>query len=290
MRMAALTKMHYYTCKWYKCRQTISVATRSGATSTQPREEGTFAWRAGAQSSCRGALLQIHHAVFLLQKGTFLETHRCVMWCVFSWNVGLCTIADPEAVSLLFVTFLLCDLWSRIVSISTLGIHLINVFWCKKQTTKNPEHNLCNYWLVPACVMRFHENTANLSWMNKLGNDFNPSRYVPDGFSLLPETVSAGTNAYEQQEECSASERRQVARIQQVRDGWALSEHKYGTSGAGLLFVFTDFFSKKERISLLLKLSKSYEDHSRIQSKNWEGKSVSFPDYSTWKVSVMAAA
>lgn len=123
--------------------------------------------------------------------------------------------------------------------------------------------------------------------MNKLGNDFNPSRYVPDGFSLLPETANAGMNAYEQQEECSASERRQAARIQQVRDGRVLSVHKYGNSGAGLLFVFRDFFSKKERISLLLKLSKSYKDHSRIQSKNWEGKSISFHDYSTWKVSVM---
>lgn len=81
--------------------------------------------------------------------------------------------------------------------------------------------------------------------MNKLGNDFNPSRYVPDGFSLLPKTVNAGMTAYEQQEECSASERRQAARIQQVRDGRALSEHKYGNSGAGLLFVFTDFFLKK---------------------------------------------
>lgn len=35
--------------------------------------------------------------------------------------------------------------------------------------------------------------------MNKIGNDFNLSRYVPDGFPLLPETGNAGMNAYEQQ-------------------------------------------------------------------------------------------
>lgn len=69
----------------------------------------------------------------------------------------------------------------------------------KIQQPKKNEHNLCNHWFVVVCGLRFHKNTANLSEMNKIGNDFNLSRYVPDGFPLLPETVDAGRNAYEQQ-------------------------------------------------------------------------------------------